>query len=68
MKNSLQAIDRLTTLAKHLYDGVLFTRFYEMPVPEFATEDEPPILELEEGIAIAFFTFPINELPYIFEE
>jgi hypothetical protein len=36
--------------------------------PEGRTEEQAPIFQTEEGIEFAFFTFVVDELPYLFPE
>lgn len=59
-------IKRLLILARHLASGRLYDRYVPMSVPEGRTEEQPPVFETEGGIEFAYFTFVIDELPFLF--
>lgn len=59
-------IKRLLKLAHHLSSGRLYERYCPMSPPTGRTEEEPPVFATEDGIEFAFFTFVVDELPFLF--
>jgi len=61
-------IERLLKFAHHLSSGRLYERYCPMSPPAGRTEEEPPVFATDDGIVFAYFTFVVEELPFLFPE